>query len=505
MMNKIKLISIVSVFFFFYGCSDFLNTEPADRFSQDTYWLTPERVLAALNGVYNALTTSNMYGTQMPMFMECLSPNAYHYNGDDNLMTRGLHTASTPLFLYTWNQAYQGIGRANNLLGNIDRATSLNESLKARYIAEAKFLRALFYSHIWYLFGGGPLITEPTSVDQATLPRNSADEILAQILKDLDDASKPNVLPKSYSGADKGRVTIGAVLALKARILLYAGRFAEAAAAAKQVIDLNVYALFPDYQGLFYLENEGNSEVIFDVQFLYPKFCTGYDIQLYDYQSCVPLPDLVKDYYDKDGVPIDKSTIYNPAKPYENRDPRLKKTIVTRGTMFNGNVVPEANINRTGYLFKKYTVYKDSTHIPSITDGNSELNFIVLRYADVLLMYAEAQNEASGPDDGVYQYLNLVRKRAGMPNVTPGLSKDDLRKEIRHERRIELANEALYYYDIRRWGIVQDVMNGNIYQENGAVIELRVFENPRDYLWPVPSQAIQRNPNLVPQNPGYNL
>jgi hypothetical protein len=173
--------------------------------------------------------------------------------------------------------------------------------------------------------------------------------------------------------------------------------------------------------------------------------------------------------------------------------------------MFNGKVVTPATYNRSGFGFKKYTVYKDSTNIPAIASGNSELNFIVLRYADVLLMYAEAQNEASGPGTEVYTYLNEIRKRAGMPDITPGLSREELRQEIRHERRIELVCEGLYYYDIRRWGIAQDVMNGPIFNEAGVQIDMRVFQNPRDYLWPVPSVAIELNPNLLPQNPGYNL
>ena len=507
-MKKIVII-IVLFSLISYGCSDFLDTEPADRYTQDNYWKTQERALAALNGVYATLLNGGMYGGTRPLYMENLSPNTYHRRGDDAIIAQGLHNSNTGWFNAAWNAAYQGIGRANNFLGNIDRVP-MDSNLKERYIAEAKFLRALYYFPLWNLFGGAPLITDPTSaVDQEFLPRNSADELLTQILKDLDDASKPDVLPKSFSGAEKGRVTIGAVLALKARVLLYAGRFAEAAAVAKQVIDLNVYRLFPDYRGLFYLENEGNEEVIFDVQFKYPEFTNSYDAELIEQNNVGPLPDLVNDYYDINGAPVSESEIYDPDKPYENRDPRLKATVIVKGSMFNGAEVVEGTstfyFSMTGYGMKKYTVYKDDTRTTPVSAGYSHLNYIVLRYADVLLMYAEAQNEASGPNDDVYKYLNEIRERAGMPDVTPGLSKDDLRKEIRHERRIELAGEGLYYYDVRRWRIAHEVLNDDIHNDKGERIDYRRFQNPRDYLWPVPSVAIQNNPNLLPQNEGYGI
>jgi hypothetical protein len=328
---------------------------------------------------------------------------------------------------------------------------------------------------------------------------------LTQILKDLNEAAETNILPKRYSGADKGRVTIGAVLAFKARILLYAGRWAEAAAAAKQVIELNEYDLFPGYRELFYLENEGNEEVVFDLQYKYPEFCHSFDMTLDEYNNVAPLPDLVNDYYAIDGLPISESHVYNPARPYENRDPRLQSTIIVKGSQFKGAVVKEGQYPRTGYGQKKYTVYKDDEPKATIRAGDSELNYMFIRYADVLLMYAEAKNEVSGPDEEIYRYLNKIRDRAGMPHFSNNLSQDDLRKEIRHERRIELAGEGFYFYDIRRWKISHLVMNGEIQNDKGERIEVRKFENPRDYLWPVPSIAIQENPKLQPQNEGFGI
>lgn len=493
------------------GCKDsFLDVTPTDRFTQDIYWNTKEQGEAALNAIYAVLINGNSpYSARNAVYLDALTPNTYQYNADENIISRGLHNANTGIFNTTWNVSYSGIGRANNFLANIDKV-NMNEALKNRYKAEAKFLRALFYFPLWNLYGGAPLITEATNFQtQASLPRSTADQILTQILKDLDEAAANDVLPPSYSGADKGRATRGAVQAFKARVLLYAGRWEEAAAAAKKVIDLKAYTLFPDYRGLFYLENEGNSEVIFDVQYKFPEFAHSLDVSLDQQLGSAPLPSLVNDYYAIDGKPISSSAVYNPLKPYENRDPRLQATVIIPGTNFKGAKVADNQYPSTGYGHKKYTIFKDNerpTDVP--TSGTSELNYILLRYADVLLMYAEAMNEAFGPSAGadrgltVSAAVNQVRSRVQMPDLPLSLTKEQMRQEIRHERRVELAGEGLYYYDIRRWKIAEQVLNTDVFNIKGARIDSRSFNAGRDYLWPVPSIAIQNNTALT-QNPNY--
>jgi len=496
-----KYIRILFLILILSSCNSFLDTEPTDKYTQDNYWGTQERTLASLNGIYAALLDGGLYGNTTPLYFENLTPNTYRYQSDFNIIAQGLHDANTAIFNAVWSGAYKGIGRSNNFLANINKV-QMDESLKQRYIAEAKFLRAVFYFPLWNLFGGAPLILDATNdVTQSALSRNSADELKIQILKDLDDATVN--LPESYSGTDVGRATKGAALAFKARVLLYAGDWSGAANAAKQVIDLKRYSLFPDYRGLFYLENENNIEVIFDVQFKYPEFTHGFDINLDQYNNIAPLPDLVNDYYAIDGKPITDSPLYDSKTPYENRDPRLKQTIITKESLFKGSVVTDDQYPRTGYGQKKYTIYKDDVPAEkTLADGESELNYILIRYADVLLMYAEAKNEVSGPDGSIYEALNLIRKRAGMPDFDGDLTKEQLRAEIHHERRIELAGEGLYYYDIRRWHIAQDVLKGDVYNDQGKRIDSRNFDSSRDYLWPIPSIALQENINLI-QNEGY--
>ncbi|PST84402.1 RagB/SusD family nutrient uptake outer membrane protein [Pedobacter yulinensis] len=484
------------------ACNNFLDVTPTDRFTQETYWTTKEQAEAALNGTYAALYY-NVYAAGS-VYTDALTPNSYQYNGDYNLISRGLHNAATGYFNEAWNGSYRGIGRANNLLANIAKVP-MDAALKDRFIAEAKFLRALFYLPLWNNFGGAPLITAATDFEnQGSLPRNKPEELLAQILKDLDEAAAGTALPVSYSGTDKGRATRGAALALKMRVLLYASRWEEAAATARQVMDLKAYTLFPNYRALFFLENEGNAEVIFDVQYRFPEFTHSLDISLDQQLGSAPLPDLLNDYYGTDGKPISESVVYNPQRPYENRDSRLQATVIVPGSQFKGATVTPIQYPSTGLGMKKYTIFKDNEKpVAAPTSNTSELNFILLRYADVLLSYAEAKNEASGPEQSVFDAINAVRGRAGMPSLASGLSREQLRAEIRHERRIELAGEGLYYHDLRRWRKADQLLNGEIRNLAGNRIDTRQFNATRDYLWPIPSIAIQNNPALT-QNPGYN-
>ncbi len=486
------------------SCDSYLDTNPSDRFTQETYWTSKENVEAAVVGIYSVLNNGNsFYAARNMVYLDALTPNSYQYNGDLNLISRGLHDANTGLFNSTWNSSYEGIGRANMVLANIDQV-EFDQQLKERYKAEAKFLRALFYFPLWNLYGGAPLITDAPDLDsQGKLPRSTPEELLDQILTDLDQAAASGVLQESYSGQEKGRATIGAVLSFKTRVLLYAGRWAEAAKAAKAVMDLGIYKLYPDYRELFFLENEGNQEVIFDIQYAYPEFAHSLDINLDQQLGSAPLPGLISDYYGTDGKPFAASSAFDEKNPYANRDKRLAATIILPATQFKGALVAANQYPSTGAGQKKYTIYKDNEKPLVVqTSGTSELNYIVLRYADILLSYAEAQNEANGPSPAIFDALDQLRLRAGVASYDRTLSKEELRAEIRHERRIELAGEGLYYFDIKRWGIAEQSLNTDVYHLNGSRIDSRKFSANRDNLWPVPSLAIQYN-NQLTQNPNY--
>lgn len=480
------------------SCDDsYLETISTDQYNEANWWQTEAQAISTLNGCYAVLLDPQIGGHEN-LREENITPNSFSRGGDSPLDVGAHNAGNYDRFQLKWNANYMGVGRTNYFLANIDKVT-MNEDLKKRMKGEALFLRALYYLNLVNYFGGVPLITEaPDFESQSNLPRNTRAEVVTQILTDLENAAA--VLPSAYTGSSIGRATKGAALSLKSRALLYESRWAEAAASAKQVMDLKQYSLFADYRNLFLPANENNAEVIFDVQYKIPEFTINWDNLIENQVNIAPTPDLVNSYLMKDGLPASQSPLYDSSNPYENRDPRLHKTIAVPGYMFRGIIIPETRYYNTGFGCKKYTSYLDNTVVNDI--AQSELNFIILRYADVLLMYAEAQNEAAGPDASVFSALNLVRTRAGMPPVDAGLNKEQLRQAIRHERRIEMAMEGLYYHDIRRWRIAETVMNANVLNIKGEVVQVRKFNAARDYLWPIHEILIQQNPALT-QNPGY--
>jgi hypothetical protein len=398
----------------------------------------------------------------------------------------------------------------------------MDPNLKSRMMGEAHFLRAIFYFNLENYWGDVPLILNPPNLEaQGKLPRTPREKVVKQILKDLGEAD--SLLPANYEASNIGRATKGAALALKAKVLLFEAsplfnpkgdkeRWKKAADAAKKVMDMAPqagYALYPNYRNLFLPQYENNSGVIFDVQFIYNSSAhegNSFDLIDRQYNTNAPLQGLVDAYEMKNGLPIDSSNSgYDPKRPYANRDPRFYATIVYPGDKYMGKTVTDDRFAITGYGLEKYSVYtaaKPPANLANLGKGQSGTNYIVLRYAGTLLMYAEAENEYAGPNASVYNAINKVRKRAGMPDIPQGLSQDEMRKAIHHERRIEFAGEGFYYNDIRRWKIANKVMNAPIKNWKNKVIEDRSFDPSRDYWWPIPQHQIDLNPNLK-QNPNY--
>jgi hypothetical protein len=418
-----------------------------------------------------------------------------------------------------WGDSYSGIGRVNSFIANVDKVPDMSEDLKTRMKGEAHFLRALFYFNLENYWGDVPLVLDPPNPDtQDTLSRTPREQVVQQILKDLDSAEM--VLPLKYGSSDVGRATKGAALALKAKVLLFeasplfntsddVNRWKTAADTLKAVMDLASaagYGLYPNYRTLFLPENENNQEVIFDVQFIYPLEGNSFDLIDRQYNSNAPLLGLADAYQMKNGLPIsDPLSGYNPDSPYVNRDPRLYATIVFPGDTYMGSTVKSSRFAITGYGVEKYSIYtedKPPSDLADLKSGQSYTNYMVIRYADILLMYAEAQNEYAGPDATVYDAINKVRERAGMPDLPDGLSKEAMRDAIHDERRVEFAAEGYYYNDIRRWKTAENVMNATIYTWDDSPIETRNFDPAKDYWWPIPQTELDLDPNLE-QNPGY--
>jgi len=483
------------------SCDNLLDVHPTDQYSAITYWTDKENYDAALTGCYESLY--GVYSVWGGFYsLEMITPNSHDYHGSLTELGNGSALSSNTIFLNFWRRLYGGIGRTNTFLDQIENAP-FDDTDKAQMKGQALFLRALFYSQLIDLFGDCPLITQTPNMEaHGKLPRTPVEDVVTKIIADLDEAA--GKLPVSYSSSNIGRATKGATLALKARILLFNKKWIEAAQTAKEVVDLGVFDLFPDYRGMYMPANENNVEIIFDVQYQSPHKMHNADSDLKTLNRNAPLKNLVDAYLMIDGKSITESSLYNPDHPYENRDPRLHQTIVCIGYPYNGKITKAEDVVTTGFGQKKLTSYPDDQTI-NITMNNSELNLIVIRYAEILLTYAEALNEAgASPSDEVYWAINQIRKRptVNMPEIDPGLNKEQMREVIRLERRIELAGEGLYYADIKRWKTAEIVNNGSVYNYKGEVIEVRVFDKDKHYLWPIPADEIQINDKLI-QNPGW--
>lgn len=507
------------------GCDpDLLNTSPQNQYNVGNFWESETAVDAALAGAYRPLRYQGIFGRQAsPAWEDAATPNLFTTSGigfsDIALGEQDANSGS--VMTWRWNHAYNGIGRCNTFLSRIDDAGGVSENLKSRMKGEVRFLRAVYYFMLANYWGDVPLILDPPDVvEHSELPRTAREDVIAQILTDLDAAIES--LPLEYDASEAGRATRGAAMGLKARILLYeaspllnpnsnTAKWQQAADAAKAVMDLGIYDLFPDYRNLFLPEYENSEEVVFDVQYISPEvepgLGTSWDLINIQHATTAPLQGLVDAFLMEDGLPYSESPQYDPENPYENRDPRFYTTVVYPGARFQNDDVTGSTYAHTGYALKKYSIFDEEVGNPpasvsDIKDGQSHTNYMVIRYADILLMYAEATNEASGPAPEVYEAVNRVRERVGMPDIGTGHSQAELREIIRHERRIEFVGEGLYYNDIRRWKTIEQVNNGPVHRWDGQLRSNRRFDPSTHYWWPIQQSQLDLNPNLE-QNPGY--
>lgn len=529
-----------------------------------------------LNNIYSSLPSGfNRIGTNMlDAGGDDALPNStadavqYYSNGSFNAVN---------LPDDVWNANYAAIRKVNVFLANVDKVPLKTPGLLTRWKAEARGLRAMFYFELIKRWGGVPLIGNKVySLDEnIALPRNTYTECTNYITTEL-DAVMPSLLgPNTTSGATGiyyGRFTRGAAMALKARALLYAAsplnnttndlsKWTLAAKAAKDIMDSVtagkfVYALSTATTTAHYTTTtmagittsanltayvanvnkflnvfsaRSNNEMILP----YLK-ATNTDQEYYNEPvgytrgglgKTNPTQELVDEYEMYNGKMIGESgSGYVASTPYYNRDPRLPGTVFFNGLYWiNRNVQlydggkdrPKGFGNatsgetRTGYYMRKFLT--GSTSETAYTANNH--NFPIFRYAEILLDYAEAQNEAVGADATVYSAVNAIRTRVGMPALSTGLTQADMRTRIRHERRVEMAFEEQRFFDIRRWKIAENVLNGTLHgiqaTLSGTTVSYQVvnampvyFDASKMYLYPIPFKEVASNNNMV-QNPKW--
>lgn len=482
---------------------------------------------------------------------------------------------------YNWPALYTSIRKCNTFIQQVNaHKTNYAEAWYNKRIDEARFNRAFHYSILFLHWGGVPVILDPqVRTDTANLfaKRSTYAETLDFLTKTLDTILNNKYLAVKYNkgNPDAGRATLGAALMLKAYLQLVAAsptynaatypggpdpdkvagfgnaditRWATAAASFKKFIDDwgggKTYGLFPEDSTLWYEENEYNAEVIWDRQHVANVKGSNYEQyggpvyvlgSYYTWGNYNPTQELVDQFFMANGKPItDPTSGYNPQQPYVGRERRFYKWIVYDGAPYKmdwmsaqdtiytriDKVRPSLNqidfastdVSNTAYYFRKKLNPRNRP-----ATGLSGANYIYFRYAEVLLGYAEAQNEAVGPDASVYDAINAIRARVNLPGLPAGLSQSQMRDAIRQERRVELCFENKRFQDIIRWKIADQVLTVDLHgmkientnpDNSGTWVYTPVGLNhphafkPRQYMHPIPQSALAQNPKLV-QTPGY--
>lgn len=537
-MKKI-ILPIFSVLLLFLVSCDFLKFDYYDGpVTESQFWNLNNSARGQLNQGYSYLLDSyNVYDGAM-LAAGCDEAVNSNLNSAVNIFNNGTWSPLRTLNdVYTRN--YNGIRQVNVFLAHAKGASIIPATDIPRLRGEAFFLRAFFHFELMKRYGGIIIANKVyDSADNLDLPRNTFTETVNQILADCDSAIL--VLPLSttqYGDGDKGRATKAAALALKSRTLLYAASplnnlsndltlWQKAAAVSKELIDSKAHSLYSNYSNIFnYSAAAYNSEVIFAT-----AANARNDIETNNAPVSFagalgrtnPTQELVDAYEMKNGFPItDPASGYDPKNPYANRDPRLALSIFYNGSTFKstpiytyvgGKDAGDQSINgtKTGYYMAKFL--SASATWNQVTNSTVRRPWVIFRYAEILLNYAEAQNEAVGPDASVYDAVNQVRKRAGMPNLPAGLTQAQMRERIRNERRVELAFEEHRFFDVRRWKIGNQILakpvtgmkitlNGTTYTYERVTVENRTFSE-KNYWFPIPQSEIDKTTKLA-QNEGW--
>jgi hypothetical protein len=557
------MIRIINNFKYFFlilviaGCKKSLDLTPKDQISDASFWKTTQDFQLAANDFY--------YGLQeVPVYIDNNSDIAFGTGTDDatgvdnRSKSNGsyLPRSGSPL----WDNSYEDIRAANYLLQKAAESTLGTEI--DRWVGEALFFRAYHYWHLVKAFGGVPKIDKVLDVTSPELSqaRSTQQEIIDFILADLDNAV--NKLPKQsgLTGGELGRVTQGAVLALKARVALYQGTWAKyhggsdaatyiskAIEAANTVVTSNEYALYTEqgansYKYLFILQGDDSKEVILARRYYANRITHNWTRELW-FNYMVPTKNLADQYLATDGLPITQSPLFQGygtlTSEFQNRDPRMSMTFIVPGStiFFEGGLMQPtypgfsgSNATRTGYMIRKFL---DETL--EATQFQGQYDFKEFRYGEVLLILAEALYEKNGSisDADLNRTINVLRSRVNMPALTNSFvtaNSLNMLNEIRRERTIELAFEGYRRDDLRRWKLAETVLPqaikgvkfvGTEYQTrypnlqpgvdiqvdaNGFIIAEPASSRqflPKHYLDPIPLQQIQLSKGTLTQNPGW--
>lgn len=588
MKKTILYTVIIYIVTLFTSCSDFLDqSNPA--YDAEGFYKTEEGLKEGVTGIYNRLNYSKLdMNWSVPACIVMDHYTAYGLEQDENksIGAGGMLNPDNGKIQIFWQLQYEVVGRANSVISGARDAVGNMSSDAKQYYAEARVLRAYGYYNLISAFGDVPFFTAPVTIDQYMEGRTSKEIIIDFIINDLKDAA--NSLP--WTSAQRGRVDKSVAYGLIARIGLFGGSFnvgnrsqeyfREAATAAGLVIGKRHLA--KNFGDLFNLTGQAKSDVRDEAlwELMYSTNGTkklhtvGYGHSSRNYASSVRFPSsLIVDTYEcTDGKRIDESPLYDPKNPTKNRDPRFKETLAGHGDTINYTITDGSNPlklilniyddktrffprrnawytapnvdvtstsptlvnNGVGYLWRKYS--NETSELLM----SASCNLHLMRYAEVLLSYAEAKIELNELDASVYSAINDVRKRAGMPEVSDDRigNQDKMRQLVRRERKVELVLEGLLFVDVRRWGIgdilnehpsygqpkpdirydglsatdipdfktdsrhdLNDVPSYEAYKDKLRVRDRNRYWESKFMWWPIPRVETDRDPNLT--NPDY--
>jgi starch-binding outer membrane protein, SusD/RagB family len=515
MQRRNIYIALLAAFIIVSGCSkDFLDRSSLSQLAESNFWLNEKDAQLGINGVYEALQDRVLYSgslnetagvpTHDGMSDNCF--NNYKFEGPGQFMEGNVDPAFGWFTTY-WTSCYKGIARANTALEKIAAipAADISDAKRKSFIAQAKFLRALFYFNLAVYYEDVPLIQQVQKLEESYVPKNSYAEIKDAIIKDLTEAIAD--LSNTYPATEFGYATKGAALGLLARFQLYNKNYDAVLDATQQLAALG-YGLSSNYATLFTPAGEKTNEIVFSVRFVQDQSANGENVSAtflgIPKVNVQPMLNLVRDYYCTDGKPITSSPLYNPSNQKANRDPRLIASVY----FANDTFLTDLNRKFTGNTATKYGQKKylrtaaSATGISVASPGGQD--FYVIRYADVLLMRAEALTEL-GRQAEAYPLVNQVRARVKMPTVEsvegPNLTKEQMLNVVRHERRVELAFEGLRFFDLKRWNQMQAAVQRAVTDKVPGYNP--IYRDRKSEVFPIPLSELDANKNLV-QNPVWN-
>lgn len=521
------------------SCSDFLQKDPPSSPSQSIFWQKKSDFDSALAGTFSIMYSWPGEMSQIIPCFDNLTDNSICQHNEDTygrsqtIALGDLDPNTTGFVTYMYSHCYTGIARAHLVMENLAlyEGSDMTEDDKNFIMAQCKALRGYFYSWLYLCYKEVPLVTSSLTMENMYQPKSTRPEIYAQIMKDFDEAIA--ALPdKPYSDSQmSGYFSPGALKAFKARLMLndaYDENGKAIPEKMKEIVplleEIQGYSLADRMRDNFISEKQlASPEIMFSVRYLAPNITHSMDLYYGNWTTCGVTRDLVDEFECTDGLKWGESPLtqevdetllstnsmaddaYNEReKLFQNRDPRLRETVTHSGyaTFPDEGYEDKERLRltdqqQTGFGMMKYL--QPTTVMPSYSTI-SDADVIILRYAEVLLMIAEAENEANGPTQKVYDAVNAVRTRSEMPPLPDNLSQDEMRERIRHEWRVEFVFEGQRYFQLKRWKLMEELVDGAV--DPALPTYIKVFK-PAFYYWPIPQTEIDKAGGVLVQDPNY--